>query len=108
MEGDVEYNLRERFWLWLLAVFGFVAVNGAFLYGLFFQSGALVAAMMNPIAAAFIVEALVLMGVFAYLLTKWNVSRLPWWWFVALSLLGGMAFALPVVLLWPWSGQGAE
>jgi len=67
MEGGVEYSSQERFWLWLLAVFGFVAVNGAFVYGLFFLPGALVAAMMNPVAAAFIVEALVLTGVFAYL-----------------------------------------
>ena len=44
--------------------------------------------MTNPIAAAFIVEAMLLVGVFAYLLFKWRVTRLPWWWFVLFSLFG--------------------
>ena len=57
--------------------------------------------MTNPIAAAFIVEAMLLVGVFAYLLSKWRVTRLPRWWFVLFSLFGSMVFALPIVLLWP-------
>ena len=96
---QVQYSPRERFWLWTLAIFGFVTVNGAFVYGLF-QPGALAEAMTNPLALAFILEALVLVGVIAYLLSKWGVSRMPWQWFVMLSLLGSIAFALPVVLLW--------
>lgn len=60
----------------------------------------MVSALTNPIALAFIIEALVLMGVFAYLLTKWQVVKLHWGWFIFLSLLGSMAFALPIVLLW--------
>lgn len=100
MEREIEYSPRERFWLWTLAVFGIVVVNGAFLHGLLFQSGTLADAMTNPIAVAFMAEALVLVGVFAYLLSKWSVNRLAWGWFVLLSLLGSMAFALPIVLLW--------
>jgi hypothetical protein len=90
-----------------LAAFGFAAVNGAFLYGLLFQPGAFADAMTNPTAAAFMVEALVLVGVFAYLLSKWRVNRLAWGWFVLLSLLGSMAFALPIVLLWPRGRPGS-
>lgn len=101
MERDIEYSGTERLWLWVLAVFGLAAVNGAFVYGLLFEPRTLAEAMSNPIAAAFIAEALVLVGVFAYLFSKWRVSRLSWLWFVLLSLLGSMAFALPVVLLWP-------
>ncbi len=100
---EVQYSPRERFWLWTLAVFGFVTVNGAFVYGLF-QPGALAEAMANPIALAFQLEAMVLVGVFAYLLSRWGVSRLSWRWFVILSLLGSIAFALPVVLLWKSGG----
>lgn len=95
----ITYTARERFWLWTLAVFGRVVANGAFVYGFLFESNALAEAMANPLAAAFIVEALVLTGVFAYLLRRCGVSRLSWRWFVALSLLGSMAFALPVALL---------
>ena len=97
---NVEYERSERLALWSLAVIGFVVVNGAFLYGLL-QPSVLREAMANPVAMAFMVEAMLLMGAFAYLLTKWQVSQLSWVWFVVLSLLGSMAFALPIVLLWP-------
>lgn len=49
----------------------------------------------------FIAEAILLMGFWAYFLRKWGVARLGWGWFIVLSLLGSMAFAIPVVLLWP-------
>jgi hypothetical protein len=97
----VEYTARERFWLWTLAGVGLVALNGAFIYAIVFEPGTLVAALTNPVAVTFIVEALVLVGVFAYLLQKSSVSSLHWGWFVFLSLLGSLAFALPVALLWP-------
>ncbi len=101
MQHAICYTHTERFWLVALGVFGFLAVNGAFVYGLVFQPDALMAALTNPLAAAFIVEAMVLVGVFAYLFQRWGVSRLGWGWFVFLSLLGSMAFAIPVVLLFP-------
>ena len=100
MDSRLEYSGPERFWLWTLCAFGFLAVNTAFIYGLLFQPSAIIDAFKNPVAAAFIVEAVVLMGVFAYLLAKWKVISLHWTWFVVLSLLGSMAFALPIVLLW--------
>lgn len=96
---NVAYRRSERIILWSLAVVGFLVVNGAFLYGLLVP-GALRDALSNPVALAFMIEATLLMGALAYLLTKWRVSRLSWGWFVLLSLLGSMAFALPIVLLW--------
>ena len=42
-----------------------------------------------------------MLGLLAYLLAKWGVLRLRWPWFVGLSILGGLLFALPVELLWP-------
>ena len=101
MPHAIRYTKTERFWLAALGVFGFFVVNGAFVYGMLFQPDALTAAWTNPMAAAFMVEALVLVGVFAYLFERWGVSRLGWGWFVFLSLLGSMAFAIPVVLLFP-------
>lgn len=98
--SHTEYSPTERFWLIALAVFGFAAVNGAFFYGFFAQPGSLKAALTNPISLAFLVEALLMLGALAYLLGKWGVGRLSWTWFLFLSLVGSMAFALPVVLLW--------
>ena len=100
MHEEVEYSPRERFWLWALAAFGFVVLNGVFVYGIL-QPEMIEEAMTNPLALVFIGEALLLVGVMSYLLAKWQVIRLSWPWFVLFSLLGSMAFALPVVLLWP-------
>jgi hypothetical protein len=93
------YSRVERVWLTGLAIFGFVALNGAFAYGILFEPQAMTVALSNPIAAAFIVEALILVALLAYLFDRWGVSRLHWSWFVLLSLLGGLAFSIPVALL---------
>lgn len=93
------YSSTERLCLGALAVFGFVALNGAFMYGVLFRPDTMTAAMTNPLAAAFIVEALVLVPVLAYLMNKWRVSGLHWGWFVFLSLLGGLAFSVPIAVL---------
>ena len=107
MLHEVSYTPGERFWLWTLAFIGAIGLNGAFIYGLVARPDALGSALTNPIAVAFILEALVLMGVLAYLLGKWGVSRVHWRWFVVLSLLGGLAFALPVALLWARQGRSS-
>lgn len=105
MREQSQYGRGERLVLWTVAVAGLVGMNGAFLYGMT-QPDVVRQTLENPLALAFVVEAFVLMGVLAWLLTKWGVARLRWPWFVALSLLGSMAFALPVVLL--WSGSRTE
>ena len=97
----VEYTRAERFWLWALAAFGVLGVNGAFLWSLANRPDAMREALANPLAAAFVVEAMVLVFVLAWLFRKWGVSRLGWGWFVLLSFLGSLAFAIPVVLLFP-------
>ncbi len=71
MRNAICYTHSERFWLAALGAFGFIAINGAFAYGLLFQPDALTV-LTNPLAAAFIVEALVLVGVFAYLFERWG------------------------------------
>jgi len=101
MTIDIQYSPRERFWFWMMALFGLIVINGIFLYTLFFKPDLLFAAITNPVSAAFMIETFLLLGAFAYLLSKWQVNRLSWRWFVVLSLLGSMAFALPVVILWP-------
>lgn len=105
MSIGVDYTRRERFWLWALAAFGFLGLNGAFVYGSLVRPGLLESALSNPVAVAFIAEALILVAVLAYLFARWGVSRLAWGWFVLLSLLGGLAFAIPVALLVPGRGR---
>jgi hypothetical protein len=100
MSAQPHYAPFERFFLWTLAATGLVAVNGAFLYGLFFDRTALAEAMGNPVSVAFQLEAFLLLAALTWLLPKWGVSRLPRSWFVVLCLLGSLAFALPAALLW--------
>jgi hypothetical protein len=101
MPDTVTYSRAERFWLGILAAFGFAALNGVFVYEAIVRPETIGSTLANPLALVFVIEALVLVGVLAYLLKKWGVSHVHWAWFVVLSLLGSMAFALPVALLWP-------
>ncbi len=93
------FSPRERLSLMALATFGFAGLNGAFLYGLLARPGALAAALANPVSAAFVIEALVMTGVLAWLFVRCGLSRLHWGAFVLLALAGGIAFAVPVALL---------
>lgn len=108
MRHPINYSTAERLWLAALGLLGLLAGNGAFVYGLLSRPGALPEALANPVSAAFIAESLVLVGVFAYLFRRWGVSRLGWGWFVLLSLLGTMLFAIPVVLLFPRRRAAAD
>lgn len=96
----LEYSPRERLWLWAMAAFGFVVLNGAFIYAVSVEPGGVLRLPRDPLALAFVVETFVMLAALTYLLPKWGVMRLHWGWFLGLSLLGSMAFALPVVLLW--------
>lgn len=93
------YSHTERYSLWCVALLELLGVNGAFFYGLFHPE-MIRSALQNPISIAFMTEALVLMGVLAYLLTKWGVMRLRWTWFVLLSLVGSLTFAVPFAVLY--------
>ena len=55
----------------------------------------------NPLAMAFLGEAMLLVAALSWLFRKWGVTRLPWGWFVALSLIGSLAFAISIALLLP-------
>ncbi|NOT27608.1 MAG: hypothetical protein HOP16_16095 [Acidobacteria bacterium] len=94
------YTSRERICFLAIAVLGFAGLNGVFVWALLARPEFVWSAMENPVAAVFIVEAFVMVGLLAYLLARWRLSTVHWGWFVFFSILGGLAFAVPVVLLW--------
>jgi hypothetical protein len=96
-----DYTRTERLWLWALAALGLLGVNGVFLWTLFARPDIMREALANPITIAYSVEALALVAALAWLFRRWGVSRLGWGWFVLLSLVGSLAFAIPVALLFP-------
>ncbi len=104
------YSAGERFTLVAVAIVGALGLNGVFLYALVAHPALLRDALRNPVAVAFIVEAFVVMGLLAHFLVRWGVTKRSGGLFVLLSLLGGIAFALPVVMLWSRGGpeEGAS
>lgn len=100
MSQPVEYSRGEKVALVSLAAVGLLGINAVFAWAFVFNQQAMWDALANPVSAVFIAEAFLVMGFLAYFLRKWGVARLGWGWFVVLSLLGSMAFAIPVVLLW--------
>ena len=102
----MEYSRAERFWLMLLGAVGLLGINGVFLWSLYARPGTVEAVLSNPLALAFVIEAMLLVVTLAWLFRKWGMTRLGWGWFVVLSLVGSLAFAIPVALLLPRRGPG--
>lgn len=82
-----------------LALLGLLGLNGAFLYGVFAQPEGLALALANPIAAAFILEAFAMTAFGAWALARLGYRRPGPGAFVLLSLLGGLAFSVPLFVV---------
>lgn len=93
-----ELKKTEYTFLTLLAFFGATIPNGIFIYYFFTSPETTKAALTNPISLVFIIEAFVLMFLFAWLLAKMSLGRLSGKIFILMSLLGSMVFSVPVAL----------
>jgi hypothetical protein len=85
--------------LYVLAAIGFVGLNGAFLAYALFQPELMAEAFANPIALVFILEAFLMMGVLAWLISRVGFQNPGWGLFVVLSIIGSLAFSVPAFLL---------
>lgn len=81
-----------------LAIFGFLVPNGVFIYTVLYNPNAVRVALGNPISLAFITEAFVLMFLVAWLLRRIRVGSPSGLMFIAMSLLGSLAFSVPATL----------
>jgi len=82
--------------LLLIALFGLVVPNGFFLYWLLYEYDGLANVAQNKLAIAFILDAFMVLGVLGYSFAKKPIGRVRWYWFIVLSLLGGLGFSLPL------------
>lgn len=81
--------------LLLIALFGLFVPNGLLLYWLLNEFNGLADIVQNKLALAFILDAFLVLGLLAYYFSSRPIGRVKWFWFVLLSLIGGMGFSLP-------------
>lgn len=83
-------------WLLVVAAVGFIGPNGLFAYWLVREWTGVGAILANHLALAFMLDAFAAMGLLAWSFARRPIGPVRWPWFVALSLLGGLAFSLPL------------
>jgi hypothetical protein len=82
-------------WLLLVALFGLLVPNGIFVYWLLTEFDGVGGVIANRLALAFIIEAFLVLGIIAYYFARNPIGTVPWYWFVVLSLIGGLGFGVP-------------
>lgn len=82
-------------WLLLIALFGLFVPNGIFVYWLFTDFRGVDDIVNNRLALGFIIEAFAVMFMLAYWFAKNPPGKVKWFWFVILSLIGGIGFGIP-------------
>jgi hypothetical protein len=81
-----------------LAVFGFLGPNGVFLYYAFAEPAIFRVAMSNPITLVYVLEAFVLVALFAWFFHRNGLRSPGWVAFVLMSLIGSLTFSVPAYL----------
>ena len=84
--------------LLVAAIFGFLAINCPFLYFALIEKEVYSEALNNGLALVFIGEALLLMFFLAYIIARIGWKKPGWIFFIAMSLLGSLAFSIPLQL----------
>ena len=87
--------LKQRWVLLAVALFGLVVPNNMFLYASIHNANGCGGIAHNLLASSFMLDAFCALGVLAWLFAMRPIGPIRWYWFVLLSLFGGMAFSLP-------------
>jgi hypothetical protein len=98
-ESPLVLPAAARAVLLAIAALSFLGLNGVFCYYAFFRWPDFLAAFQQPITTALMVEAFLVTGLLAFFVARHTSGRWGWKGFVALSLLGGLGFSIPVYLL---------
>lgn len=81
--------------LLVIALFGLLVPNGIFIYWLFTEFRGVGEVLQNKLAVAFIIDAFLAMFLIAYYFARHPIGKVKWYWFVVLSIIGGLGFSLP-------------
>ncbi|MEO6394242.1 MAG: hypothetical protein ABIP75_20480 [Pyrinomonadaceae bacterium] len=81
--------------LLLIALFGLFVPNGIFIYWLIYEHRSPMDFVTNHLALAYIIDAMMVLAILAIYFARKPIGRVKWYWFVLLSLIGGLGFSLP-------------
>ncbi len=95
-------RLTDSVWLVLLALVGNLVPGGLFLYSLFNDYPSLAAAFSDRLALAFLIDLVMSTFLLAWLFAQKPLGPVKWPWFVVLTFLGTLAFAIPSFLWLNW------
>jgi hypothetical protein len=96
---SIVLSKSERLLLILAAVAGLFGLNGVFVYYAVFRRPELNAVLFHPVGGTLMLEAFLIVALAAVFLARRPIGRWGWKSFVLFSLLGGLAFSIPVILL---------
>lgn len=83
-------------WLLAVALFGLIVPNGFFIYWLLFEFRGLGLVIEDRLALGFILDVALALVVLSVYFARHPIGPLKWYWFVVLSLIGGLGFSLPM------------
>ena len=83
-------------WLLVISAFGFIVPNSFLIYWLVAEYRGFGPVWSDHLALAFIIDVFIAMLLLAYWYARHPIGRVKWYWFVVLSILGGLAFSLPL------------
>lgn len=86
----------KRMGMLLVAIFGLLVPNGIFIYWVVNDFHSISDITNNRLALAFIIEAFAVMFIMAYWFAKNPPGKVKWYWFIVLSLIGGIGFSIPM------------
>ena len=81
--------------LLIIALFGLTVPNGIFIYWLLTEFGGVAEVLQNKLAIAFIIDAFLAMFLLAWFFAVKPIGKIKWYWFIILSIIGGLGFSLP-------------
>jgi hypothetical protein len=84
--------------LLVAAISGFLLINCPFLYYALIATDVYSEGMKNGLALVFIGEAFLLLAFLAFIIAKMGWKRPGWVFFVCMSILGSLAFSIPLQL----------
>lgn len=81
--------------LLIIALFGFLIPNGIFIYWLLTEFHSFSQFYTDKLALGFILDCVLAMILLGYWFAVKPLGKVKWYWFIVLSLIGGLGFSLP-------------